>query len=826
MSEPPPTPVDIFSDALELPPEDRDAFIERAAAGNAEIVDAVKKLIAAHDSAARSSFLREPELEGLPATATTSGPLGAGDQVGPYTVIAQLGEGGMGVVYVAQQEHPHRRVALKVVKPGLVTNRMLRRFEYEAEVLGLLHHPGIAHIYEAGTADGGQGSCPYFAMELVDGSPITIFADEQKLGVRERVHLVAKICDAVQHAHQKGVIHRDLKPANIMVEPPHRTAAETDGDTIGEPKILDFGVARAAATNVAMTTIHTNTGQLIGTLQYMSPEQCEGDPTAVDTRSDIYAVGVMCYELLAGKPPHELKGKTLPEALRVIHEQEPRSLGEINPECRGDLATVVAKAMDRERSRRYSSAANFAADLRRYLNDEPVLARRLGPVGRSVRWVRRNRRVAAVAGVALVLIATATIFALDAAGDRREAEWQRQRDLVDRLADMRQTIPVEALDEAVREVETLLADDPVAEYEARTAIGLRYRPDDPEKAEEQFRIARQRAARVFPPESAQIAEAHHNLGAAYYWQRRYQDALREYRHAYELRARLGSEAALAETVNHLAATHMGLGEYTEAERLFREALEIRQRRGDPLDVAKGQNNLAVCLLEIGRYDEEVERLLEDALSAAEAERPRDPTYLARGRHNLGRCLMLQGRYDEAWSRLETACTLKEALGDDASLASTRTVMAELELRRGNLAEAVTLADEAAAMARLRDKADPLLIKGRAFIASGRAAEAEPLLREAREIRRNYDLWQLPAIHPLKAEVDVSLGWCLAEQGRYSEAEPLLLDALETFRTTFDPAHPRTIDTLRSVARLYERWQRPEQAAEYEAVLAGLTDAGS
>src|SRR5215468_3470847 len=247
-------------------------------------------------------------------------------RIGRYSILRILGEGGMGTVYEAEQESPKRAVALKVIRAGHVSPEMLRRFEHESAVLGRLQHPGIAQVYEAGTVQDERGhSVPFFAMEFIRGVPLTDFAEKWKLGTGQRLDLIARICDAVYHAHQKGIIHRDLKPGNILV------------DESGQPRILDFGVARATDSDIQQATLQTDIGQLIGTVPYMSPEQVGGDPGELDTRSDVYALGVIAYELLAGRLPYDLKRRAIHEAARVIREEEPTRLSVVNRTLRGDV---------------------------------------------------------------------------------------------------------------------------------------------------------------------------------------------------------------------------------------------------------------------------------------------------------------------------------------------------------------------------------------------------------------------------------------------------------------------------------------------------------
>jgi serine/threonine protein kinase len=297
--------------------------------------------------------------------------------IGRYRILRMLGEGGMGAVYEAEQESPQRTVALKVIRAGYANSEMLRRFENETQALGRLQHPGIAQIYDAGTAETPFGRQPYFAMELVRGETLLRYCDEHKLNVPQRMELMAKICDAVQHAHQRGLIHRDLKPANILV------------DESGQPRVLDFGVARLTDSD-AQATRQTDVGQIIGTLAYMSPEQVLGDPADIDTRSDVYTLGVILYELLAGKAPYEI-GRQIHETVRTIREQEPSALRVIDRNFRGDIETIVGKALEKDKTRRYGSAADLAADIRRHLHDEPIVARPPTTTYQMQKFARRNK---------------------------------------------------------------------------------------------------------------------------------------------------------------------------------------------------------------------------------------------------------------------------------------------------------------------------------------------------------------------------------------------------------------------------------------------------
>ncbi|MCH8344568.1 MAG: serine/threonine protein kinase [Planctomycetes bacterium] len=400
---------ELFFAVIDIPAERRADFLCERCGSDERLRAEVESLLAQDEGS--GEFMDEPVLTPR-VTGAVSLDLGKrfGQLIGRYRVVRVLGEGGMGTVFLAEQDKPTRLVALKVIRPGVVSANLLRRFEHEAQVLGRLQHPGIAQIYEAGTADTGEGAQPYFVMEYVRGRSLVEYAQASPLGTRQRLELLAKICDAVQHAHQKGIIHRDLKPGNILVTEE------------GQPKILDFGVARATDADIQATTIRTDVGQLVGTIPYMSPEQAGGDVTELDTRSDVYALGVVGYELLAGRLPYELKKKTIPEAVRIIREDEPTPLSSISRIYRGDLDTIVAKALEKDRDRRYQSAAELAADVRRYLSDEPIVARPASTLYQLRKFARRNRGlVGGVAGAMVILVVALVVISTQAVRINREA---------------------------------------------------------------------------------------------------------------------------------------------------------------------------------------------------------------------------------------------------------------------------------------------------------------------------------------------------------------------------------------------------------------------
>jgi WD40 repeat protein len=396
----------VFQAALDTPAERRAEYLDRACGGDTEVRRRVEALLHAHEGA--DPLLDHPAWSPPPGL-DDSDPRPP-ERLGHYRILRRIAEGGMGAVYEAEQDSPQRRVALKVVRTGLASPALVKRFSHEAQILGRLHHPGIAQVYEAGLAADGL---PFFAMELIRGLPLDEYARRDNLDLAARVGLVARVCDAVQHAHENGVIHRDLKPANILVE-------ET-----GQPKVLDFGVARATDADLLTGAGLTQTGQLLGTPNYMSPEQVAANPAAIDRRADVYALGVVLFGLLARRLPYQLDNCPLAEAARLILEQDPPRLGSIDPELRGDLETIVAKALAKDPGRRYSSAADLAADLRRWLDHEPVRARPPTALYHLRKFARRHTALvggvaATVAALVLGLVGT-ILFAVGEARQRHDA---------------------------------------------------------------------------------------------------------------------------------------------------------------------------------------------------------------------------------------------------------------------------------------------------------------------------------------------------------------------------------------------------------------------
>ncbi|MBK7876735.1 MAG: protein kinase [Planctomycetes bacterium] len=412
---------ELFSAAHALSPVERARLFERELAlGGATRAD-IDELLSAHDRA--GEFLERGLVGHSTADVETEHDLPLPSAIGGFRVRERLATGGMGVVYLAEQENPRRAVALKVLRRDAASAAARKRFEREARVLARLHHPGIAQIYSAGVEHTDAGAQPWIALEYVPGANVVEHCERERLPLHARLVLVAEACDALEHAHQKGLVHRDLKPSNVLV------------DEHGRVKVLDFGIAAFAEDEGA--TFETRTGQLLGTLAYMSPEQARGED--VDLRSDVYALGVLLYELVTGRLPYEVRGLLPHEAARTICEEEPTALARVKPELGRDLGTIVSKALAKEKERRYASAADLGADLRRFLDHRPIAARPTSRVYQLAKLVRRHRGLAsgvALAFLVLVLGIIGVSLALDRALDA-ERSARAERDAQTRLSDER-----------------------------------------------------------------------------------------------------------------------------------------------------------------------------------------------------------------------------------------------------------------------------------------------------------------------------------------------------------------------------------------------------
>jgi tetratricopeptide (TPR) repeat protein len=692
--------------------------------------------------------------------------------IGRYRILRLLGEGGMGNVYLAQQENPHRVVALKVIKPGFVNAQLLRRFEQEGHALGRLHHPGIAQIYEAGTADSGAGPQPYFAMEFIAGwSPIE-FADERHLTLRARLELIAKICDAVAHAHQRGIIHRDLKPANIIV------------DETGQPKILDFGIARVTDSDTEATR-QTDLGQLIGTLAYMSPEQVLADPEELDIRSDVYALGVIAYQLLAGKLPYDTNRKALHEVVRAIREEDPAPLSSINRIYRGDVQTIVAKALEKDKTRRYASAAELANDIRRYLADQPIVAHPPSTSYQLKKFARRHRAlVAGAAAVFLVLIAGVVVSTWQAVRARRaEAEAQAVSDF--------------------------LQNDLLAQASAANQSGPATKPDPDLKVRTALDRAAARIGGKFDKHPDVEAAIRDTLGQTYQDLGLYAESRKQLELALALHQRIkGTEdPKTLDTARRLGVTAYYQGKYAEAETLERETLEVDRRILGPehLDTLKSMKNLGNIYSAEGKNVEAEALLVQTVQLDRRVLGPEDINTL-KSATSLARVYKNLGKYAEAEAlHSQTLEIERRVLGPEHPL--TLQCMHDLGSvygYEGKYAQAEVLYSQILEIDRRAlgpEHPDTLLAGGNlgnTFRLQGKNAQAEALYSQIVEIERRVS----GAEHPDTLKSMNGLADTYNAEGKYADAEVLDSHTLEISRRVFGPEHPTTLSYMSAMAQTY------------------------
>ncbi len=621
-----------------------------------------------------------------------------GDLVGNCKLLQQIGEGGCGVVFVAEQEGPiRRRVALKVIKPGMDTRSVIARFEAERQALALMDHPNIAHVFEAGATDSGR---PYFVMELVEGLKISDYCDRHSLSLRARLELFAQVCEAIEHAHQKGIIHRDIKPSNILVT--------TAGNGKPVPKVIDFGIAKAT-TGEQLTdkTIFTSSGMLIGTPAYMSPEQATLASAELDTRTDIYSLGVLLYELLTGTTPfdtRELLKAGFDEVRRVIRDQAPlrpssrlstmaegdlakfpkhdgAQVPKLIREMRGDLDWIVMKALEKDRTRRYATTNALAMDIGRYLSGEEVLARPPSAAYKFGKLFRRNRLLFGAATViAVVLVAgfVAVAFALTREQAARvEADKSRLQAEADKTASQEATrflkemlrgvspsaavgrdtrMLEEILDKTVKRLPVELADQPAIQADLQTILGVVYRDlDQLAQSEEILREALATRSRLFGEESDATAKTLIELGHTLGLQSNEEEAETYVRRALAARQKLFGEEnmGVAECYFVLGSLFWGRRELTEAEAMLRKSLAMQSRlRGDkgaaPDDPLLGDALLGLgCVNYAQRKYPEAEQMFRQALDSWGDEVPENHPSRIRSQQNLATVLSVQQKRAEA-----------------------------------------------------------------------------------------------------------------------------------------------------------------------------------
>jgi tetratricopeptide (TPR) repeat protein/tRNA A-37 threonylcarbamoyl transferase component Bud32 len=819
----------LFQSALERPTNQREEFLREACAGDEELEREVRSLLAAGKEAA--SFLLNPAIE-VAAQAMAAERAGTRDgedetapghilpgQIGRYRVLRLLGEGGMGVVYEAVQEHPHRTVALKVVKPGLDSS-LLRRFEHESQALARLQHPGIAQIYEAGVADTGFGPQPYFAMEFIHGQPLHKYTEAHHLKVKERLDLMGKICQAVEHAHQRGLIHRDLKPGNILV------------DETGQPKILDFGVARVTDSDTQVTR-QTDVGQLVGTLEYMSPEQVLADPMEIDTRSDVYALGVILYEMLAGRRPYKLSQR-LHEAVLTIREEDPAPLSSVSGQYRGDIETIVAKALEKDKARRYGSAAELAEDIQRHLADEPILARPASAAYQLRKFARRNKPlVAGVAAVFAVLVAGVVASTWEATQARRErdraaaaerlASSQRDRALFSQqTAKAAEARALEERNRVIAEknradtesaiaiaVNNFLRNDLLAQAGARTQAVLGAKPDRDLKVRTALDRAAKRIEGKFPSQPLVEASIRQTIGSTYLDLGSLTEAQRELERAVDVRRRLLGEQHkdTLESLNSLANVLQEQGRYPQAEALNTEILAIERRTlGDQhRDTLSGMNSLASVFRSEGKYDPAA------ALAGAALEMQRR---LLGEKHpdtlsttvNLARIKMEQGDYPQAETLLTDAMRLrKQVLGEEhPDTLSSMDLLSLVYRSEGKYKQAEQLSEQTLGVRRRvlgpehPATVDTMNSLGLLYRIDGNYKQAEELLSQALEIGRRT----LGEEHPTTLTAMNELPGVYWVEGRYADAEPLYTKVLEIQRRLLGAEHQETLSITNNLALVY------------------------
>jgi serine/threonine protein kinase len=840
MNGAPDSDIAVFTEALRLPLEERDRYLSEACKGDGELCLRVEALLQAYEQA--GGFLGRPAAE-MPRKAAPVLPAGEkpGDRIGHYKLLQQIGEGGCGVVYMAEQEEPiRRRVALKIIKPGMDTKNVIARFEAERQALALMDHPNIAKVFDAGATAAGR---PYFVMELVRGAKITEYCNQHSLTTEDRLKLFVQVCQAVQHAHQKGIIHRDIKPSNILV------TQSLQG--VAMPMVIDFGVAKAT-TDQRLTdkTVFTAFEMLIGTPAYMSPEQAALSSVDVDTRTDIYSLGVLLYELLTSSTPfetEELLKAGLDEIRRVIREQEPlrpstrlskmpgadlttvaRQRQSEPPRLihtvRGDLDWIAMKALEKDRTRRYETANGLALDVQRFLAHEPVSARPPSKLYKLQKMVQRNRLLFIGIGViAALLVVSLIVVSASLAHERqsqREAKMVKQflesmlKGLDPNIAKTRDTaILREILDKAAARVGEL-TNEPGVEGELRSVIGTVYEiTGQYSQAEEMQRAALEISRQRFGRKSLQAAASLNDLGLALIANGKSLEAEKVNREALEIRRRRlpDENADVATSKDNLGHACNDNGKFAEAETLLREALATRRRLfgNESQEVADSLRNLVLVLTNT-RNGVEAEAAAREVLALRrKLLGPQHPA-VASSLYDLAWMLGVNGKQTEAEALEREGFALRQKFSDNyPDIAHSLKNLGDRMREKGNLDDAHSVLSATLSLQRKLlgdDHPDTLYTLNSlalTYEAQTNWSQAESVMREAVASRRkrsgNDDLQTIYAIR--------SLAEAIEGQGKWAEAEALRREALLSWRKRSGNSDAQTLREFENLAKVLMRQKK-------------------
>jgi eukaryotic-like serine/threonine-protein kinase len=760
---------EIFSAAVALPVAERATYLEKACRGDAGLRQRIEGLLQSHDHA--EDFMQDPAAGDVGRVVTQNAPPPSenlGRMIGRYKLLQKIGEGGCGTVYLAEQQEPvRRRVALKVIKLGMDTKEVIARFEAERQALALMDHLNIARVFDAGATEAGR---PFFVMELVRGVPITKYCDEQNLPTGKRLELFTQVCHAVQHAHQKGIIHRDLKPSNILV---------TLNDDVPVPKVIDFGIAKATQGGLTDRTLFTAFEQFIGTPAYMAPEQAEMTSMDIDTRSDIYSLGVLLYELLAGRPPFDPKSLVsagLAEIRRIIREVEPprpstrldtlsdidrasiaRQRGilprQLSTLLSGDLDWIVMRCLEKDRTRRYETANGLALDVLRHLQNEPVVARPPSATYRLKKLVRRNKLAfAASATVAFAVVAGVAV-----------ASWQAVR----ATRAERAATAEAALSQAVSEfltVDLLRQADSSAQMEDSAA------PNPDLKVREALNRAAQKVGKRFERQPLTEAAVRHAIGTAFHGVGDAANAALQHGRAVQLRKQaLGAEhRSTLTSMTHLGDAYHAQGKFSEAESLHGQTLQIRTRLLGPEhpETLASMSGLGLAHHFQGKFEKAADvhaRVLE---IRQRVEGPEHPATLA-SMNNLALTLKLQGKLVEA---------------------------AALQARTLEIQQRVLGAEHPETLKSMNNL-------GFTYYAQRKFSAAATLHERTLEIRKRT----LGPEHPRTLTSMSNLAAAYQAQGKFAEALALNnSETLEIRKRVLGPEHPETLSSMQNLAESYRR----------------------